>query len=234
MAKHPLSWSENEVPYSERFADHFYSEADGRAETEHVFLKGNGLPERWQDRDTFVIAELGFGTGLNFLETWRQWSETRGEGGQLRFVSFEGFPLAGDEIAAAIGKWPDLQAYCAQLVDRWAELTPGANGWQMDAQTELKVINAEVGEGLASWQGLADAWYLDGFAPARNPEMWAADLMQAVFDHARPGASFASYTSAGWVRRNLEAAGFEVRRVPGFGRKRHMITGAKPRNGAPS
>ncbi len=228
MAKHPVSWSEGAVPYSERFADHFYSEADGRAETGHVFLKGNGLPGRWEGRGRFVIAELGFGTGLNFLETWRQWAETRGEGGELCFVSFEGFALAGDEIAAAMGRWPDLAPYRDRLLEHWPDLEPGQNSWQMDAQTELQVINAEVATGLASWRGMADAWYLDGFAPARNPEMWSADLMQAVFDHARPGASFASYTSAGWVRRNLEAAGFEVNRVPGFGRKRHMIRGCKP------
>ncbi|MEM1200815.1 MAG: tRNA (5-methylaminomethyl-2-thiouridine)(34)-methyltransferase MnmD [Pseudomonadota bacterium] len=227
MPNHPLSWSEEDVPFSERFADHFYSAADGRAETAYVFLQGNDLPARWSEGGAFTIGELGFGTGLNFLETWRQWVGARQPEGQLTFVSFEGYPLTSDEMATALARWPDLHTLAEPLLVHWTALESGLNTWQMDAQTQLTVVQAEVLDGMAAWNGKADAWYLDGFAPARNPDMWSEDLMQAVADHARPGASFASYTSAGWVRRNLEAAGFEVERVPGFGRKRHMIRGSK-------
>ncbi|MEM8687751.1 MAG: tRNA (5-methylaminomethyl-2-thiouridine)(34)-methyltransferase MnmD [Pseudomonadota bacterium] len=227
MPDHPLSWSEGDVPFSERFADHFYSEADGRAETAYVFLQGNDLPQRWGMQSAFTIGELGFGTGLNFLETWRQWIAARCPNGRLTFVSFEGYPLAHSEMAIALARWPDLQPLAIRLLGQWETLQMGLNSWQMDEQTRLIVIQAEVLEGMAAWDGQADAWYLDGFAPARNPEMWSEALMGAVARRARPGASFASYTSAGWVRRNLEAAGFEVERVPGFGRKRHMIRGTK-------
>ena len=234
MAKHPLSWSEDGVPFSKQFADHFFSQADGRAETDHVFLKGNGLPERWSDAERFSIAELGFGTGLNFLETWRQWTETRTAGCHLSFVSFEGFPLEGAEIKAALAHWPDLKPHCEGLLEHWRQLQPGLNHWKMDEQTQFTLVQADVADGLAMWDGAADAWYLDGFAPARNPDMWSADLMKSVSAHTAGGGTFASYTSAGWVRRNLEEAGFEVNRVPGFGRKRHMITGCKPENPPPS
>lgn len=227
MPDHPLSWSEGAVPYSERFADHFYSETDGRAETVHVFLGGNDLPARWTGGGPFIIGELGFGTGLNFLETWRQWEKARRADGLLTFVSFEGFPLAGSELAEAMARWPDLQPLLDRVLPLWETLQEGLNSWQMDEQTRLIVVQDEVMQGIALWEDAADAWYLDGFAPARNPEMWSAELIQSVADHSRPGASFASYTAAGWVRRNLEAAGFEVARVPGFGRKRHMIRGHK-------
>ncbi len=215
------------MPFSERFADHFYSEADGRAETAYVFLQGNDLPARWGAARAFTIGELGFGTGLNFLETWRQWIAARRPEGELIFVSFEGYPLARTEMATALARWPDLQPLAVRLLEHWDTLKRGLNIWQMDAETQLIVVHAEVLDGMAAWDGQADAWYLDGFAPARNPDMWSEELMQAVGEHARPGASFASYTSAGWVRRNLEAAGFAVERVPGFGRKRHMIKGTK-------
>ncbi|MCP5080810.1 MAG: tRNA (5-methylaminomethyl-2-thiouridine)(34)-methyltransferase MnmD [Alphaproteobacteria bacterium] len=234
MSKHPLSWSEDAVPYSKQFDDHFFSQVDGRGETGHVFLKGNGLPERWMGATQTTIGELGFGTGLNFLETWRQWTETRPADGHLNFVSFEGFPLKAEEIRAAMAPWPDLKTLCDEELDHWHQLKPGLNQWQMDAQTRLVLVQADVADGLALWEGAADAWYLDGFAPARNPDMWSADLMRGVFARTAPGGSFASYTSAGWVRRNLEEAGFEVNRVPGFGRKRHMITGCKPQNPPPS
>ena len=227
MSDHPLSWSDGAVPFSERFSDHFYSETDGRAETVHVFLEGNDLPARWSQGGPFTIGELGFGTGLNFLETWRQWERARRPDGQLTFVSFEGFPLANCELNKAMVRWPDLQPFMERVLPCWETLEAGLNRWQMDDQTRLIVVQADVLDGLASWKGAADAWYLDGFAPARNPEMWSEELMQAVAGRSWPGASFASYTAAGWVRRNLQAAGFEVERVPGFGRKRHMIRGYK-------
>lgn len=234
MANHPVKWSEGAVPFSEQFSDHFYSEADGRAETEYVFLQGNGVADRWQAPKPFTVAELGFGTGLNFLTTWNQWIQARDPNGHLTFVSFEGYPLSVEEIGTAISRWPDLTASCQTLQTHWSRLTPGKNDWQMDAQTRLVLVCAEVTEGLRSWDGAADAWYLDGFAPARNPDMWSEELMAEVFNHTAPGGSFASYTSAGWVRRNLEQAGFEVKRSKGFGRKRHMIAGCKQLAAPPS
>ena len=222
---HKIVWSEDAVPFSEQFGDHFYNQSDGRAETQHVFLAGNRLPERWGEGGEFSIAELGFGTGLNFLETWRQWTDHRRPGQHLTYTSFEGYPLTGEEIATAMGNWPDLCAFLECLLASWANLRAGSNTWELDGQTTLTVVHDEVSAGLASWTAKADAWYLDGFSPALNPDMWGAEVMQEVADHTLPGGTMASYTSAGWVRRNLAEAGFEVRKVPGYGRKREMITG---------
>lgn len=225
----PLQWTDGDQPFSVRFGDHFYSRENGRAETAHVFMGENQLPARWTALDgDFVIAELGFGTGLNFCETWRQWQLVRQRGQRLSFVSFEAFPMGADAIVRALSRWPDL-APCSQgLLRHWPPVSSAPQRWAMDGQTELTVI---VGDALANahaWKGMADAWYLDGFAPARNRDMWSAPLMQAVFDHTVPGGTFATYTAAGWVRRNLQAAGFVVKKRPGHGGKREMMHGHKP------
>lgn len=224
---HEISWHDDCQPFSERFGDHFYSRSDGRAECAHVFIAGNHLPARWAGVGSFTIAELGFGTGLNFLETWRIWKSVRGPGQNLTFVSFEGFPLDGETIKRAISVWPELTRLAGELLCHWPRLRHEPEVWALDDQTSLCVVKAPVFEGLCAWEGLADAWFLDGFAPSRNPEMWSAPLMENVYLHTVPGGTFASYTSAGWVRRNLHAAGFGVRKGPGHAGKRTMIYGEK-------
>ena len=216
------------MPFSTRFGDHFYAREDGRAETAHVFIGQNRLVERWGDGADVTIAELGFGTGLNFLETWRQWTRHRLPGARLDFVSFEALPMMADAITTAIGRWPELEPLCARLIDRWPELSPMPASWMLDHQTRLTVVVGDALDGVTRWAGPADAWYLDGFAPAKNPDMWSEPLMQAVFDRTQPGGTFATYTAAGWVRRNLQAAGFDVAKVPGFGGKREMMRGRRP------
>ncbi|WP_421849188.1 tRNA (5-methylaminomethyl-2-thiouridine)(34)-methyltransferase MnmD [Oricola sp.] len=220
-----VSWLDGDMPFSDSFGDHFYSRRDGRAECGHVFLAGNGLPERWEAANRFTVGELGFGTGLNFLETWRLWRETRTNDGTLEFVSFEAFPMKADFIRRAIGSWPELGGLLDLLLQRWSELAVKPAAWRLDEQTSLRVVVGDALSGLGNWDGMADAWYLDGFAPARNPDMWSAELMRAVARHTRPGGTFASYTAAGWVRRNLDAAGFDVEKAPGHGGKREMIRG---------
>ncbi|WP_349361326.1 tRNA (5-methylaminomethyl-2-thiouridine)(34)-methyltransferase MnmD [Stappia sp.] len=219
------------MPFSTRFGDHFYARADGRAECRHVFLAGNGLPERWRHLgpgERFVIAELGFGTGLNVAETWRQWRETAPEGAHLKIVSFEAHPMETQEMARALAAWPDLAAEASALAARWATLSPLPRVWDLDAHTALEVRVGMAEETVPVWEGAADAWYLDGFAPSRNPQMWSAELMRAVAVRTRPQGTFATYTAAGWVRRNLIAAGFEVDRRPGFAGKREMMAGRLP------
>ncbi len=213
---------------SELFDDPFYSRNDGRAEAVHVFLEGNGLPERWADHDCFSIAELGFGTGLNFLETWRQWIVTRRTGQRLVFTSFEAYPLAYRDIERALGVWDDgLGPLADEMLRCWKGSQQGRRRWRMDEQTELVVVDGEAERGVAGWDGFADAWYLDGFSPAKNPGMWSAPLMREVFEHTAVGGGFATYTAAGWVRRNLVSAGFEVSKRPGFAGKREMAVGKK-------
>lgn len=223
-----LEWREGDMPYSTRFGDHFYARSDGRAECAHVFIAGNGLPDRWRGRDAFTIAELGFGAGLNFLETWCQWREHRHPSARLRFVSFEAFPMLAEEMRRALGPWPQLEKLADALTRVWPADPPDTFAQDFDDGVRLEVHVGHALDRVSGWRGTADAWYLDGFAPARNPEMWSPELMQAVFAHTVAGGGFATYSAAGWVRRNLAAAGFEVRKQAGFAGKRDMSVGVRP------
>lgn len=222
-----IEWHDGDMPYSPEFGDHFYSRADGRGECGHVFVGGNGLPAGWQGKSAFTVAELGFGTGLNFAETWRQWSQDDRHSDRLTFVSFEQYPLSASEIDRALGVWPDIDAQRTDLVRSWPPKPDDIVLIDFTAAVTLEVHIGAAHPCLSTWQGAADAWYLDGFAPARNPDMWSRELMRAVFDHTKPGGTFATYTAAGWVRRNLEAAGFEVDKRPGYAGKRDMTIGRR-------
>ena len=222
-----LEWENECVPYSKTYGDHFYSQNNGREECRHVFINGNDLPHRLAATTEFTIAELGFGTGLNFLETWNFWRQMRSGGQKLHFVSFERHPLDASSMKLALTPWPELRVLSQLLQEAWAKKTDEHRVWQMDQQTTLQVYFADAKDGLKDWQNKADAWYLDGFSPARNPEMWSPVLMANVFEHTYENGTFATYTSAGWVRRNLVDAGFEVSRIPGHGKKRHMSVGVK-------
>ncbi|WP_415154835.1 tRNA (5-methylaminomethyl-2-thiouridine)(34)-methyltransferase MnmD [Maritalea sp.] len=219
-----LDWHENDMPFSRAFDDHFYSRADGRLECDHVFLKGNAVQNRWQTGADFAIGELGFGTGLNLLETWRQWIELRQPGQRLMFTSFELYPMDANEISRAIARWPMLHGLCEQLLSLWPQALLG-NVIALDAQTSFQLLVGDVREQLPRWANRADAWFLDGFAPSKNPQMWEQDLMQVLAGKTRQEGTFATYTVAGWVRRNLAAAGFEVKKCPGHAGKNQMTRG---------
>lgn len=216
------------MPYSEEFGDFYYSKADGRAECRHVFLAANGLPERFGETSHFVIGELGFGTGLNFIETWSAWEATAPAGSRLEFHSFELRLLGRDEIERALAAWPDLSGKARDLTALWPDRPAG--DIQIDFECGERSICLHIHSGfalaqLAAATFAADAWFLDGFSPARNPDMWSAELMRAVADHTRGGGTFATYSAAGWVRRNLQAAGFKVEKRPGHIGKRDMSAG---------
>jgi len=221
MQNHPakLTWTEGQVPVSLRFDDPYFSLQDGLAETRHVFLAGNDLPARF--KDGFQIAELGFGTGLNLLTAWAAWQQA-GRTGTLHFTSFEAFPMAPDDMARAHESFPVLADQSAAFLGAFDGRTCRLPGLSVD------VIVGDARETLAAWAGAADAWFLDGFSPAKNPELWEEGLMAEVFSHTRPGGTAATYTAAGFVRRGLEAAGFGVERITGFGRKRHMTRAVRP------
>lgn len=223
----PLDWHEGDMPYSQQYGDHFYCREDGRLECGHVFLAGNGLPGRWADRSDFRIGELGFGTGLNFCETWRQWKLVRRPGTALHFISFELYPMKREEIDRALGRWPEIRAEREALVAAWPDQPAGTVEIDADDQTRLTVVCGPALESVTAAEGGYNAWFLDGFAPSRNPDMWSLELMQALHDRTVPGGSFATYAAAGFVRRNLAAAGFAVERRPGFGGKREMLCGTK-------
>ena len=207
-----LRW-EDGVPVSSRFDDPYFARSDGLAESRHVFLDGNSLAERFRGARTFHIAELGFGTGLNFLAAVKLWQDSAPEDASLTFTTFEGFPMAREEQRRALKVWRELDSIAEEMLEGGI------------AGVELNVITGDVRESLPAWHGAINAWFLDGFAPARNPEMWEPGLMQAVHDNTAAGGTFATYTAAGHVRRSLEAAGFTVVKRPGFGTKREMLTG---------
>ncbi|MEL7254115.1 MAG: tRNA (5-methylaminomethyl-2-thiouridine)(34)-methyltransferase MnmD [Pseudomonadota bacterium] len=212
--KPELDWRAGEIPVSRRFDDPYYSLDNGLEETRHVFLAGNDLPARF--RDGFHIAELGFGTGLNLLAALSLWRET-GQDGRLHFTSFEAFPLSAEEMIRAQMAFPGLQDLAQSLAPEWAGL-PEINLHDL----RFRMIVGDARDTLSAWDGAADAWFLDGFSPAKNPELWGADLMAQVFAKTAPEGTAATYTAAGDVRRGLQAARFAVERAPGYGRKRHM------------
>ena len=211
---HGLDWRDGVIPVSRRFDDPFFSLNDGLAETRHVFLDGNHLPDRL--RPGFHVAELGFGTGLNMLAL-----HLANPGVPIRFTSFEAFPLTAVEIARAIEHFPQARADADPFLDAWGR---GERVFEI-GNIRAEIIVGDARETLPLWPGRADAWFLDGFSPAKNPQLWSADLMAQVAAHTAPQGSFATYTAAGHVRRSLEDAGFVVERRAGHGRKRHMSVG---------
>lgn len=218
-----IIWDENETPLATRFDDPYYSKQDGRAESAHVFIKGNDLDTRFAATKAFHVAELGFGTGLNFTETLSHWQAQTGGHTRLIFTSFELYPLAREEILRALTRWPDL----AGLILPFLEQLTFQEGWQ---EITVGTVTLRLGVGDANRLVTdiiqpADAWFLDGFSPAKNPELWNQYLMNKVYGKTAQKGSFATYTAAGWVRRMLEEAGFNVKRIKGFGTKRHMSIG---------
>ncbi len=212
-----LAWQDDGAPRSTLFDDPYFSSEGGLDETRHVFLQGNGLPERFVDG--FHIAELGFGTGLNLLATWQAWRNS-GARGKLRFTSFEAFPLSLPDMKRACACWPELAELADLLLQNWPLQGPVNLG-----DVEVEVIIGDISATLPAWQNKADAWFLDGFSPSKNPDMWSEITMLEVGKHTASNGTFATYTSAGHVRRSLAEAGFGVERVQGFGRKRHMSVG---------
>jgi len=210
-----LDWRDGAIPVSRQFDDPYFSLAGGLDETRHVFLAGNSLPDRF--RDGFRIAELGFGTGLNLMAVLLA---HRGAG-HLRYTSFEAFPLPAEAIARALAAFPEVEPFAPLFLKQWDSGTRTLHFPNLTAE----IITGDARETLPAWEGRADAWFLDGFSPAKNPELWSPDLMAEVARHTAPGGTFATYTAAGHVRRALAEAGFTVTRQPGYGRKRHMTTG---------
>ncbi len=211
-----LDWTDG-VPVARAFDDPYYSLADGLSETQHVFLAGNDLPKRFCSG--FHIAELGFGTGLNCLVALCAWRAAKIEG-RLHFTSFEKYPMTLEDMRAAHVGFPGMPIV-AEPILRQLE-----NGWEVEIDDlVLQVIVGDARETLPKWADAADAWFLDGFSPAKNPELWEPVLLCEVARHTRGGGTFATYTAAGAVRRGLSDAGFDVGRTDGFGHKRHMSKG---------
>ncbi|WP_235189745.1 tRNA (5-methylaminomethyl-2-thiouridine)(34)-methyltransferase MnmD [Methylotenera sp. L2L1] len=225
-----LAWRDG-LPYSTKFQDVYFSSDNGLLETEYVFLQGNDLPTRWQQTDLnhFTIIETGFGTGLNFLCAARLWLASAPKHAVLHFVSVEKYPLELSDISTALALWPELTDLSTPLIHQYETLmNTKANTSSISLynhRVQLSVYTGDATEQLACISNIADAWFLDGFAPAKNPEMWHSGLFSEMAKHAHPSTTFATFTSAGDVRRGLINAGFKVNKRAGFGKKREMLCG---------
>lgn len=222
----PIDWLDGDIPKSQHFDDTYYAKNNGHAETQYVFIDGNDLPKRWSFATHFTIAELGFGTGLNWLETLHQWQSAEMENNHLSYIAFEQFPLPADSIRRALSPWPELSDIQEQLLHHWP-LEKEQIHIPFGEKITLTLILGDVNQTIDFLKGKINAWYLDGFNPAKNPEMWNADLLAKIYHLTAPGGTFATYTTAGWVRRNLLKAGFHVMKRKGFAHKREMMHGIK-------
>ena len=213
-----ITWLDERTPVSKQYGDPYYSVQDGLAEARHVFLDGNDLPARF--RPDFHIAELGFGTGLNLLATLQCFRKSACSG-YLYFTSFEAAPLSAKTMLRALSGFAELKPLATELLDHW----PPQCGHVELSDLKFNLVSGDARVSLKTYDKPADAWFLDGFSPAKNPELWGADILAQDAHLTNPSGTFATYTAAGHVRRGLTDAGFDVTRRPGFGRKRHMTTG---------
>lgn len=233
-----LGWNDAGTPVSDQFDDVYFSNVNGLEETRYVFLQQNHLPQRWQDYDDrrFVIGETGFGTGLNFLAVWQWFSQFRQQNPdaplkELHFVSFEKYPLSKDDLVKAHQSWPELAEYAEKLQQHYPIAVPECHRIVLeDGAVTLDLWFGDIKDCMpnvpVSEGGLIDAWFLDGFAPSKNPEMWNQTLFDGMAKLAKLDCTCATFTAAGFVRRGLIEAGFNMKKVKGFGTKREMIAGA--------
>lgn len=229
-----LIWTDDGAPRSGRFDDVYFSREDGLAEARAVFLSGCGLPEAWAGRTRFCVAELGFGTGLNIAALLELWRREGSPGARLHVFSVEGFPLSRDEAARALAAWPEVSEAARALLDVWPRAAPGFH--RLDLPNFNATVDLAIGDvdwALSQWSGRADAWFLDGFAPATNPGMWSDTVLDLIAARSAPAARLATFTVAGTVRRGLADRGFAVNKRPGHGRKRERLEARLPGPVAP-
>ncbi|RTL46442.1 MAG: FAD-dependent oxidoreductase [Burkholderiales bacterium] len=222
IAPADVDFSDPAAPASPQYGDVYHARAGALAQARHVFLGGNGLPARWQGRDRFVVLETGFGLGNNFLATWDAWRQDPQRCTRLVFVSIEKHPLRHEDLARAhAGR--ALGELSAQLLERWPPLTSGLHALDFEGgRVQLLLGLGDAREMLRALVLQADAFYLDGFAPSRNPELWDDYLIKGLARHAAPGATAATWSISRPMRRALTAAGFEVALAPGFAIKPEM------------
>jgi tRNA 5-methylaminomethyl-2-thiouridine biosynthesis bifunctional protein len=224
ISRAEIDWDLEGAPRSIAFDDVYFSKSGGLAESRFVFLEGCGLPYAWRERTDFVVGELGFGTGLNILALLDLWTRTRPARGRLHIFSLDAAPPRREEAERALAAWPELAPLAQSLLAQWPPAAAGFHRLDFpDLNASLDLALAPVETALAQWSGRADAWFLDGFTPARNPEMWSPEVMKLLARRSAPGARLATYTAAGAVRRALTEAGFAVEKGPGFGGKRERL-----------
>jgi tRNA 5-methylaminomethyl-2-thiouridine biosynthesis bifunctional protein len=227
-----LEWRDGQ-PYSSLYGDVYYSTdiknpQQGLDETDYVFLQHNHLAQRWQSlaNTDFVIAETGFGTGLNFLSACQLWLKTAPVSAKLHFISVEKHPLTRDELSQTQAMWPSFNALSNNLLEQYGDLGAGLHNYTFfDGRITLSLLIGDACQMLSQLQTKMDAWFLDGFSPAKNPDMWQQALYMQIARLSKTGTTFATFTSAGMVRRGLLAVGFNVKKTTGYGKKREMSYG---------
>ncbi|MDH1055376.1 bifunctional tRNA (5-methylaminomethyl-2-thiouridine)(34)-methyltransferase MnmD/FAD-dependent 5-carboxymethylaminomethyl-2-thiouridine(34) oxidoreductase MnmC [Aquipseudomonas alcaligenes] len=224
-----LDWNDQGQPLSRQFGDVYFSHDDGLGETRHVFLAGNDLPARFAALPAgsrLVIGETGFGTGLNFLCAWQLFDQLAPADACLHFVSVEKYPLTAADLQRALALWPELAPWSGQLLEQYRAIHPGFQRLVLDGgRVVLTLLIGDALQMLPQLDARIDVWFLDGFAPDKNPQMWTPPLFQELARLSAPGASLATFTSKGTVRRDLIEAGFAMRRAPGYGKKWEILCG---------
>jgi tRNA 5-methylaminomethyl-2-thiouridine biosynthesis bifunctional protein len=218
----------NNTPYSIEFNDIYFSTDSGLDETHHVFIAQNQLETRFKSlQDTsFTIIETGFGTGLNFLVASQLWLTHAPQHAQLHFYSIEKYTLKLADLTRAHALWPQFSAISSELLVQYQTLKSGTNYFSLaGGRIQLALQIDDITLALPQLTKTADAWFLDGFAPAKNAEMWSTEVFTQIARLSKTNTTFATFTSAGLVRRGLQAVGFKVEKQAGFGKKREMLRG---------
>ena len=230
MPNAQIDWDDQGRPRSRVFDDVYFSDKSGLEETRYVFIEQNALAERFAAlpaNGQMVIGETGFGTGLNFLCAWQLFEETARPDARLHFISVEKYPLTREDLKRALALWPELAIWSEQLLAAWFAIHPGFQTLSLaDGRVTLTLMIGDALEQLPQLDAQIDAWFLDGFAPAKNPDMWTPELFAQLARLAAPASTISTFTSTGWVRRALNEAGFKMRRTPGIGHKWEILRGA--------
>ena len=223
-----IAYSAQGIPYSAAFDDIYHTSDGGLGQILHVFMAGNGLPQRWQARSSFTILETGFGLGLSFLTTWQAWRDDPQRSEALHFISVEKYPFSASDLGSLHADWPQFSELSQALIANWPPLSEGRHDVLLDdGRVRLTLLLGDALQQLPQVDFAVDAVYLDGFAPSKNPDMWSPPLFLQLARLAASDCTLATWAVAGAVRRGLQDAGFSVLRTPGFGGKRQMLQGKK-------
>lgn len=222
-----LDWKDG-TPFSKQFGDVYFQVEDGLNESRYVFLESSRLRDRLTDdsNSPLTVVETGFGSGLNFITTYQAWMELPPPKRPLEFISFEAYPMAPDDLETAYKQWPELKTISQKVREQYPEPLRGTHTLEFEhGQVKLTLVFGVLVESLSNYDFYADAWYLDGFAPSSNETMWQETLFQYMGNHSNPEATVSTFTAAGFVKRGLQNAGFDIQKVKGFGKKREMLSG---------
>lgn len=223
----PVTWKNKNTPVSTEYGDVYFSADNGIQESQYVFIDSNNLAARFSNTNSFNIAETGFGTGLNLALACKLWDSLSQPNSTLFITTFEKYPLALEDINKAADNWPELDLFYSRFLPMYTSLKPGCNIIEIkELRTVINIIIGDINDTITSLAStFVDCWFLDGFAPSVNPQMWTDTVISNVARSAKAGSTFSTFTAAGDVRRALIKHGFTVQKKTGFGKKREMIFG---------